>query len=94
MMELSEAAGVIEANTRAIVEDGLRLVVELVITFEDVLALTLGDALARISDADLDLTIGGIERDVDAPTTGRELQGVGEEVRHDLLEFVAIGPCL
>ena len=94
MMQFGEATREIETDACAIVEDGLRLVVKLVIALEDIFTLALRNTLARISHTDLHLTFGHIKRNIDASATGRELQGVGEQIRDNLLKFVAISPGL
>ena len=94
MMEFSKATGIIKTYACAIVKDSLRLVVELVIALEDILTLPLGDTLARISHTDFHLPICHIKGNIDTSTKGCELQGIREQIRDNLLEFITIGPCL
>ena len=92
MMKFGEASRVVEPDAGTPVHDGLRLIVQLVVALEDVLQLILGDALARIGDTDLQLTISDIERHVDMSASRRELQRIGDEVGENLLQLVAVGP--
>ena len=80
MVELCQATGIVEADARTPVYDGLRLIIQLVIAFEDVLQLFLGYALACICHADLYLLVCGVELHVDMSATRGEFQGVRQEV--------------
>ena len=93
MVELSQAARVIEADACTIVHDGLCLVVKLIVAFEDVFFLCLWDALACIGHRDLDDLARRIQRHIDMSATGGELQGVRQQVGDNLLQLVAIRPC-
>ena len=68
------------------------MVVELVVALKDVLLVLLRDTLTRISHHHLDLILVSIQRYVDPTSTRRKLQGVREQIRYNLLEFVAICP--
>ena len=61
VMQLCKATGVIEANACAVVDDGPRLIVELVVTLEDVLTLLLRDALTRIGNRHLYIIVCDVE---------------------------------
>ena len=75
-MQFCQSAGIVEADARAPVHDGLGLVVELVVALEYVFQLVLGDALSRIGHVDPELFVNHVERHVDVASCGCELQGV------------------
>ena len=75
-MQFCQSAGIVEADARAPVYDGLGLVVELVVALEYVFQLVLGDALPRIGHADPNLFVCHIERYVYPPSCRSELQCV------------------
>ena len=93
-MEFSQAARVVKTDTSTVVHDGFGLIIQLVEALKDVLLLFLGDALARIGNRDFHLIASHIELYIDMSPLRRKLQGVREQIRYYLLEFVAIGPGL
>src|SRR5439155_15189910 len=50
------------------------------------------DPPARVADRQLEVGVHALERDIDAPALGRELDRVGEQVPHHLLQPLRIAP--
>ena len=67
---------------------GERVVAALVERFEHVGQVVGQDALAGVADAEGEQAAVGLHVEADAPALGCELQGVGEQVGHDLLHIV------
>ena len=55
--------------------------------------MLLGDALTSIADGHLHLIIHHIQVYIYPTATWGELQSVRQQIAHNLLQFVAIGPC-
>src|SRR5262249_728620 len=66
--------------------------VHLVKSIEDLRQLFGTDALARIAYDELDAVVGAAQADVNAAAGWRELQGVRNEVRDDLMQAVTVAP--
>ena len=58
---------------------------------EDPLLILGSDADAGVADGDLDLVVDATRADLDAPAVRRELDRVGDQVDHDLLDLALVG---
>src|SRR5205823_6915678 len=57
-------------------------------TIEDVWQESRADPHPRVLDRDLRVAVDALETDLDTPPPGRELDRVGQQVPHDLLQAV------
>ena len=95
MVKDGQAAGIVESDASTPVDGACGLVVQLIISLEDILHLILWDSLACISHRDGDnlfsLVSGtGVERYIYLTATRGKLHGVGHQVVDNLFQFVGI----